>query len=54
LQEVAKKPRHLDPHEFQLGTGDRALVRGGRIHPRHRIVVPPEFVQPDIGNADVP
>jgi len=36
-----------------LGTGDRALVRGGKIHPRYRIMVPPEFV-PSAGDADGP
>jgi hypothetical protein len=46
--------KHLNPDEFQLGTGDRALVRGGKIHPRFRIMVPPEFVQPEMGNADGP
>lgn len=35
--------KRLDPQEFNLGSGDRALVRGGRIHPRYRIMVPEEF-----------
>jgi len=25
--------KRLDPGEFNLGSGDRALVKGGRIHP---------------------
>lgn len=43
----------LNPDEFDLGTGDRALVKGGRIHPRYRIMVPSGFV-PTIGEADGP
>ncbi|ERL51979.1 hypothetical protein BJB45_12490 [Halomonas huangheensis] len=35
--------KRLDPREFNLGSGDRALVKGGRIHPRYRIMVPEEF-----------
>ncbi|MBF7054133.1 type IV toxin-antitoxin system AbiEi family antitoxin [Halomonas sp. KAO] len=35
--------KRLDPQEFNLGSGDRALVKGGRIHPRYRIMVPDEF-----------
>ncbi|MBD1548670.1 type IV toxin-antitoxin system AbiEi family antitoxin [Roseibium aggregatum] len=37
--------KRLDPEEFNLGSGDRALVEGGKIHPRYRIVVPEEFVK---------
>ncbi|WP_240538703.1 type IV toxin-antitoxin system AbiEi family antitoxin domain-containing protein [Halomonas sp. SH5A2] len=36
--------KRLDPAEFNLGSGDRALVKGGKIHPRYRIMVPGEFV----------
>lgn len=36
--------KHLDPAAFNLGSGDRALIRGGKIHPRYRIIVPDEFV----------
>lgn len=43
----------LSPNEFDLGTGDRALVRGGKIHPRYRIMVPPEFL-PATGESDGP
>jgi hypothetical protein len=35
--------KHLDPEEFDLGSGDRALVKGGKIHPRYRIMVPEPF-----------
>jgi hypothetical protein len=38
--------KRLDPEDFDLGRGDRALVKGGRIHPRYRIVVPEAFVAP--------
>jgi hypothetical protein len=43
----------LNPDAFDLGTGDRALVKGGKIHSRYRIMVPPEFV-PATGDADGP
>jgi hypothetical protein len=36
----------LNPEDFKLGTGDRAFVKGGKIHPRYRIMVPAEFVEP--------
>ncbi|AHK78604.1 hypothetical protein M911_04740 [Ectothiorhodospira haloalkaliphila] len=44
----------LDPDDFNLGTGDRALITGGKIHPRYRIMVPPEFVDIPTGDADGP
>ncbi|MHB0776034.1 type IV toxin-antitoxin system AbiEi family antitoxin domain-containing protein [Halomonas sp. WWR20] len=37
--------KRLDPEEFDLGSGDRALVKGGKIHPRYRIMVPKEFIR---------
>lgn len=43
--------KRLDPEEFDLGSGDRALVKGGRIHPRYRIVVPEEFVVTGVGDG---
>ena len=36
--------KRLDSDAFNLGSGDRALVTGGRLHPTYRIMVPPEFV----------
>ena len=36
--------KYLDPEEFDLGRGDRALFSGGKMHPRYRIVVPKELV----------
>lgn len=44
----------LNPDDFKLGTGDRALVKGGKIHPRYRIMVPSEFVETSTGAADGP
>lgn len=37
--------KRIDPEEFDLGSGDRALVKGGKLHPRYRIMVPLEFEQ---------
>lgn len=37
--------KHLSPDAFDLGSGDRALVDGGRLHPVHRITVPEPFVR---------
>lgn len=41
--------KYLDPEEFDLGRGDRALIGGGKIHPRYRIMVPEEFVSAEAG-----
>ena len=43
--------KRLDPQEFNLGSGDRALVKGGKIHPRYRIMVPEEFVKAEVNNG---
>ncbi len=32
--------KHLDPKGVDLGSGDRSLVKGGRLHPLYRITVP--------------
>jgi len=37
--------KRIDPQAFDLGSGDRALVQGGKIHPRYRIMVPEDFVK---------
>jgi hypothetical protein len=42
--------KQLNAEDFDLGKGDRALVKGGRIHPRYRIMVPKDFVPS--GNSD--
>ncbi len=39
--------KRIDPQAFNLGSGDRALVQGGKIHPRYRIMVPEEFAKPE-------
>jgi hypothetical protein len=44
----------LNPDDFNLGTGDRALIAGGKIHPRYRIMVPPDFVDTTDGATDGP
>ena len=43
--------KRIDPQAFDLGSGDRALVQGGKIHPRYRIMVPEEFVKPEAENG---
>ncbi|HLS04697.1 MAG TPA: type IV toxin-antitoxin system AbiEi family antitoxin domain-containing protein [Wenzhouxiangella sp.] len=42
----------LDPDSFYLGRGDRGLLKGGRIHPRYRIVVPEMYAQPRSGSRN--
>ena len=36
--------QYLNPEDFDLGSGPRALVDGGRLHPRYDITVPPELI----------
>ena len=36
--------KQIDAADFDLGKGDRALIKGGKIHPRYRIMVPKDFV----------
>ena len=43
--------KRLDPEDFNLGSGDRALVKGGRIHPQYRIMVPAEFANSGADDA---
>ena len=43
--------KRLDPEEFNLGSGDRALVKGGRIHPRYRIMVPEDFLKTEASDG---
>ncbi len=43
--------KRLDADAFNLGAGDRALVKGGRIHPRYRIMVPEEFIPTEVENG---
>lgn len=44
--------KYLDAAAVHLGTGDRALVKGGKLHPLYRIMVPPEFLPVPAGAAD--
>ena len=36
--------KRVNTQDFNLGSGDRALYKGGKIHPDYRIVVPKDFV----------
>jgi hypothetical protein len=36
--------KKLNAADFDLGKGDRALIKGGKIHPSYRIMVPKNFV----------
>ncbi len=36
--------KYLDPERIELGSGPRALTRGGRMHPKYRIAIPNEFI----------
>lgn len=36
--------KHLNAEAFDLGSGDRALTPGGRLHPRYRITVPADLL----------
>ena len=44
--------KYLDAAALNLGTGDRALVKGGKLHPAYRIMVPPEFLPAPVEAAD--
>ncbi len=37
---------HLGRDRVDLGSGDRSLVKGGKLHPTLRITVPPELLTP--------
>ena len=39
--------KHLDKTAVDFGSGPRALVKGGKIHPEYRIYVPEEMLAPD-------
>lgn len=36
--------KHLTPDQINLGSGDRSFVKGGKLHPKYRITVPPDFM----------
>lgn len=44
--------KRLASDDFNLGSGDRALVKGGKIHPRYRIMVPKEFVATEVDHGE--
>jgi hypothetical protein len=44
--------KYLDAEAINFGAGDRALVKGGKLHPAYRIMVPPEFLPVPAGAAD--
>lgn len=46
--------KRVIPEDFNLGTGDRALVKGGKLHPRYRIMIPSEFLTEPDEAADGP
>jgi hypothetical protein len=46
--------RHISPSEVDLGSGDRAFYKGGKLHPIYRITVPPEFLPQPARVADGP
>jgi hypothetical protein len=36
--------KYIDESGIDLGSGDRMLVEGGKLHKRYRITLPAEFV----------
>jgi len=44
--------RHLDVSKIDFGSGPRALVEGGRIHPAYRIYVPKSLVDEEEARAN--
>ena len=45
--------KHLDASKIDFGSGPRALVKGGRLHPIYRIYVPKDLVLMDEEGAGV-
>ncbi len=45
--------KHLDVSKIHLGSGPRALVGGGKMHPTYRIYVPDAFVDEDETRTNV-
>lgn len=39
--------KHLDPSKIDFGSGPRALVQNGKLHPKYRIYVPRDLVPVD-------
>jgi len=46
--------KHVQPDSINLGKGDRALVKGGKLHSLYRITVPPEYAAPKEEAANGP
>lgn len=46
--------KHVQPDAINLGKGDRALVKGGKLHPKYRITVPAEYAAPKEGASHGP
>lgn len=44
--------KHLDASSVDLGSGDRSLVKGGRLHPLYRITVPADLFSDTEGAAN--
>ena len=36
--------KYVDPKDYDLGSGPRALTDGGRLHPLYEITVPPDYL----------
>ena len=45
--------KHIDSNAFDLGSGPRSLVEGGRFHPVYMISVPPEYIPESLEQGDV-
>ena len=45
---------YIDENQVELGSGDRALVRGGKLHPKYRIVVPEWLLKSENRETDEP
>ena len=44
--------KYLAAEDFDLGSGSRELVKGGKYHPAYHISVPGEFIEPVEGEGD--
>lgn len=43
--------KYVNPDKFDLGKGPRALIEGGRIHPKYHISVPKDFIDSPLNEA---
>jgi Transcriptional regulator, AbiEi antitoxin, Type IV TA system/Transcriptional regulator, AbiEi antitoxin N-terminal domain len=44
--------KHVDEKAVDLGSGDRSLVKGGKLHPKYRITIPEDLMPTAKGVAD--